>query len=319
MAAWVYLSLEIATLVLFALTVTHARRRGRAALAELLTAAVFGIVLEWGDMLLFETYHYSPTFFLNLGPVPIIIGLCWAMIIYGAMQYSDQLGIVAWAAPFADALWAILLDLAFDAVAIRLGFWTWNIPLTDGYFGVPAGNFNAWLYVALGFSAWTRWARARGNRRIVWQLLAPFAAFAILLAGIFWFDLLVWTLYPPSSGDRGMLIFVLTLVAFSVLVGWSIRRYGLHRGHGIDPLLTITRWSMHGYFVLWLLVWIVWPATRLPDMDLPPAIVLMALLLLVCELALLLPLLPDATTRRRAVLWLMSWKRTATPPRQRDV
>lgn len=289
--AWVYLSLELSTVVLFALTVAHARRRGRAAVLELCSAAVYGVLLEWGDILLFETYTYSPGFFLTVGPVPITIGLCWALLIYGAMQYSDQLGLPAWAAPFADALWAIMLDLAFDAVAVRLDFWRWNIPLADGYFGVPAGNFSAWLYVALGFSAWTRWVRGRRRGQTALELLAPLAAFMILLGGILWFDLLVWLLYPRTPGDHGMAVFAATVAVFALIVGAVVWRRGLRPTPGVDLLTTATRWLMHGYFGLWLVVWLVAPATRLPGMDAPLFLLGMALALLILEALLLMPVL----------------------------
>lgn len=294
MPAWVYLSLEFATVVLFALTVRHAQRRGRLPLVELLSAAVFGILLEWGDIWLFGTYTYSSGFFLQVGPVPIIIGLCWAMLIYGAMLYSDQFGLIAWSAPFADALWLIILDFSFDAVAIRLRFWDWNIALNDGYFGVPAGNFNAWLYVALGFSAYTRWIRGQRSNHLGLQALAPLVSFGVLLGGIFWFDLLVWLFYPQSPDDKGMLIFVLTVVAFTLIVLWAALRHGLRPRRGIDLLPTLTRWAMHGYFGLWLIVWLVAPQTLLPGMNAPIFLLGMALALLVVELALLVPVLPTS-------------------------
>src|SRR5690349_18390860 len=88
-----YLFLELGTVILFGLTLWHASRRGRGFVLEVVTAAIFGVLLEWGDILLFGTYTYSPGFVLAIGPVPIIIGLCWAMLIYGAMHFSDVLGI----------------------------------------------------------------------------------------------------------------------------------------------------------------------------------------------------------------------------------
>ncbi|MBA3944138.1 MAG: carotenoid biosynthesis protein [Herpetosiphonaceae bacterium] len=286
MPAWVYLSLELSTLVLFGLTAVHAQRRSRAALLELLTAAVYGLLLEWCDIVIYGTYSYSTGFFLRVGPVPITIGLCWALLIYGAMLYSDQLGLPVWSAPFADAIWVIVLDLSFDAVAIRLGFWHWHIALSDGYWGVPAGNFNAWLYVALGFSLVTRWARGRKTMRSVWQLLAPLLAFLILLGGITLFDGLVRLLYPHTLGDKGMLIFAATLALFAGVTGVATLRYGLHLERGLDVLPTLTRWLMHGYFGLWLVVWLLVPQTRLAGMDLPPFLIGVAFALLVVEASL---------------------------------
>lgn len=292
MPRWVYLTLELATLVLFLLTLVHAWRRGPAALLELLTAAVYGLLLEWCDIVIYGTYSYSTGFFFRVGPVPVTIGLCWALLIYGAMLYSDQLGLPAWAAPFADALWAIVLDLAFDAIAIRLGFWHWHIPLTDGYLGVPAGNFNAWLYVAFGFSLMTRWARKQKARQSIWQALTPASSFLVLLGGITLFDGLVSWLYPHTAGDKGMLVFVATLACCALVTGWATLRYGLAPRQGVDILPTLTRWLMHGYFGLWLVAWLVAPHTRLPGMDLPPLLIEVALALLAVEASLVGLVLP---------------------------
>ena len=293
MSAASYLLLELGTVVLFGLTVWHASRRGRSAVLELLTAAFFGVLLEWGDILLFGTYTYSPRFMLAVGPVPIIIGLCWAMIIYGAMHYSDALGLSPRLAPFADAIWAIVLDLAFDAIAIRLQLWTWRIPLDDGFLGVPAGNFHAWLYVALGFSAMTRLARARPSGRARLQLLAPFNSYGLLVAAILFLDLLVFLLYPPgATGDKGMPIFAATLALFAAVTGYAVlrrRRPASVPFAPIDIILVAARWSMHLYFGAWLVLWLVWPGTRLPGMDLPPTLLLVAATMLAVEFLLLVP------------------------------
>ena len=130
-----------------------AYRRGRLPLLELVSAATFGLLLEEGDQLIFETYHYSPDFLLTIDRAPLVIGLTWALIIAGAMRITDALGVRRRYAPFVDSMLAISLDLGFDAIAIRMGLWTWrDIGPTDGWFGVPAGNFYAWLFVTLAFS-----------------------------------------------------------------------------------------------------------------------------------------------------------------------
>lgn len=307
MAVASYLFLELGTVVLFGLMVWHASRRGRGLVLELLTAAIFGVLLEWGDILLFGTYTYSPGFVLAIGPVPIIIGLCWAMLIYGAMHFSDTLGIPTRLAPFADAIWAIILDLAFDAIAIRLEFWTWNIPLNDGFFGVPAGNFHAWLYVALGFSAMTRLARSRPAQRPRLQLLTPISAYLILVAAILFFDLLIVIFYPQQAqGDKGMAIFAATLAIFAAVTGYGVLRSRQSiRGHFtlIDIIPILARWSMHLYFGAWLVLWLIWPELRLPGMDLPPTLLVVAVVMLVAELLLLVPFflyrapMPTSTSR----------------------
>ncbi len=290
MSATNYLFLELSTVVLFGLLVWHAARRGRQPLIELLSAAVYGVLLEWGDILLFGTYTYSQGFFLALGPVPIVIGLCWAMLIYGAMAYSDQLGLPGWAAPFADALWAILLDLAFDAVAIRLQFWTWTIPLDSGFYGVPAANFHAWLYVALGFSAWTRWVRSRGRSSVWLQSIAPLVAYVPLIGAILFFDLVLLAYPSQQDGGSGMLIFAVTLAVFAAITASVVWR-GIQPRRGIDVLPTLARWAMHGYFGIWLLIWLLFPQTRLPGMDAPIMLLVVAIIAIIAEALMLVPVL----------------------------
>ena len=295
-----YAFLEISTLILFGLTIWHAWRRGRGPLLELSMASLYGILLEWGDILIFRTYHYSSLFWLALGPVPIVIGLCWGMLIYGAMAYSDQLGLPVWAAPWADALWAILLDLAFDAVAIRLQLWTWTVPMDAGYFGVPADNFWAWIWVALSFSAYVRWVRMRraNTLRTTLRLLSPVAAFAGLLFGIGVFNVLVALFYRERfvPGD-GLLLFAGLLLVCATITTVAVWRRRKHIHHGIDLIPTAVRWAMHGYFLLWAVFLFIRPDQRLLGMDMPLFLVIVALLLAAGEIALVL-----LVTRRKRAL-----------------
>jgi hypothetical protein len=220
----VYLGLEIGASLFLIGAALAALRRGRLPFLELLTAAAFGILLEEGDQLIFETYHYSPDWVLTIDRAPVVIGLTWALIIAGAMRLTDALGVRRRYAPFVDAVLAISLDLAFDAIAIRMGLWTWrDIGPEQGWFGVPAGNFYAWLFVTLGFSLVTRWVRAEAGtapRRDWWQLAAPIAAYGVLLAGLLPF---IWL--KPLTDDQpggGLGLFAITLLAFVAVAAWGV-------------------------------------------------------------------------------------------------
>ena len=220
----VYLGLEIGATLFFIGAAWAALRRGRLPFLELVSAATFGILLEEGDQLLFETYHYSPDWVLAIDRAPVVIGLTWALIIAGAMRLTDALGVRRRYAPFVDSVLAISLDLAFDAIAIRMGLWTWrDIGPADGWFGVPAGNFYAWLFVTLGFSLVSRWIRDASRERPArewWQLLAPIPAYAVLLVGLLPF---IW-LKPltDSAPGGGLHLFALTLVAFCAVAAWGV-------------------------------------------------------------------------------------------------
>ena len=257
-----YLLLEVATAGFFAVAAWLALRRGRLPFLELISAASFGLLLEEGDQLIFETYHYSDAWVLAIDRAPIVIGLTWALIIAGAMRITDALGVRRRYAPVVDSVLAIMLDLAFDAVAIRMGLWTWReIGATDGWFGVPAGNFYAWLFVTLAFSLVSRWIRDAASRRraMEWlQLLVPLPAFAILLVSLVPFTL-IQPLVDPAPGG-GLVLFGLTLVVFLAISGWAV--FGPDREVSGGARLAIldlrlafaTRVAIHAFFLAALIV-----------------------------------------------------------------
>jgi len=285
-----YLLLESAITILFFVACYHSWRRGRGALLELISALVYGLVLEEGDILIFQTYHYSPQFILTVDRVPVGIAMSWAIIIYAGMVLTDAYGLSQRIAPFADALWAIALDLAFDAVAIRLGLWTWVIPLDTGYFGVPAGNFYAWILVAFSFSAFTRicrlLARRRATSRPPWQLATPIAAYAGLLLGMMPFIALKSAFFPENGG--GLPIVWIVLAGFILVVGQEVYQNRVHVKPDFDWLPPLLRLSFHLYFLGALLM------TRM--FLTVPALLAVSLAMLGIEILLVAPLY------RRAIL-----------------
>jgi hypothetical protein len=258
-----YVLLELGATAFFLVAAVFALRRGRLPFLELVSAAAFGLLLEEGDQLIFETYEYSPDFFLAIDRAPIVIGLSWALIIAGAMRITDALGVRRRYAPVVDSVLALMLDLAFDAVAIRMGLWTWrDVGLADGWFGVPAGNFYSWLFVTLGFSFITRHLRdvARGRPALEWlQLLVPIPAFVFLVACIIPFALAKPFVDPAPGG--GLAMFVVTFAAFLAVAGWGV--FGPDRGHPDGASVAIVdlrvafviRLAIHGFF-LGALVWL---------------------------------------------------------------
>ena len=290
-----YVLLEVGAAGLFLVAGWLAFRRGRLPFLELASAAIFGLLLEEGDQLIFETYEYSPHFVLAIDRAPLVVGLTWALIIAGAMRITDALGVRRRYAPFVDSVLAIMLDLAFDAVAIRLGLWTWrDIGLDQGWFGVPAGNFYSWLFVTLGFSLVTRALRDTAMRRprLAWlQLLVPWPAFVILVHAIVPFAAALPVVDPRPGG--GMVLFVATLAAFLAVAGRGV--FGRDRGQPNGEAMAIVdlraafgmRLMIHGFFLVALL------GLGLATSE--PMLLLVALVMLVAELPLAL-----LTERRHA-------------------
>ena len=217
---------EVVMLGLFGLSLRFAYRSGgRRRLLELLSAVPFGLLLEQGDIAIFGSYAYNQGFFIKLGGVPVAIALAWAMLITSSMFISDALGVPPRLAPMVDATLTILLDFSLDAIAIRQGLWHWNIPLDRGFFGVPAGNFYGWLFVAVGFSAWTRVVRARasGSKALGWlQLLVPILAYLTLLVALVPFIVLQQAFFGGRTG--GFPPFLLTLAVFAAVTARSLVR-----------------------------------------------------------------------------------------------
>jgi hypothetical protein len=257
-----YLVLELGASAFFVVAAWLALRRGRLPFLELISAALFGLLLEEGDQLIFETYHYADAWVLQLDRAPLVIGLSWALIIAGAMRITDALGVRRRWAPFVDSVLAISLDLAFDAIAIRMGLWTWrDVGFDQGWFGVPAGNFYAWLFVTWGFSFLSRRLRDASGRRpaLEWlQLAVPIPSFIILLASLVPFTILKPIVDPAPGGGMGM--FLISLAAFVAAAGWGV--FGPDRGRPdgaataiLDLRLAIaTRVAIYGFFLAALVV-----------------------------------------------------------------
>ncbi|MDD3386786.1 MAG: carotenoid biosynthesis protein [Candidatus Pacebacteria bacterium] len=142
---------------------------------ELLSCAVFGVILEAINISIAHTYYYSDIFLVNILDVPLAIGLGWAVIIYCAMLLSDQYNTPWQVRPFTDAFIVILTDLVLDVVAIRIGFWYWKIPFNQEWYGVPFENLVGWIFVAISFSFVIRFIRTLNPKRFLTKLLMVFS------------------------------------------------------------------------------------------------------------------------------------------------
>lgn len=247
---WLYAIVQVGVLAVFVGAAYRAWRHSGERLLELLSAVLFGLLLEEGDIIIFQTYRYDPHW-LAIDLVPPAIALCWAMIIASAMNFSDSLGIDERLAPFADAVWVIILDLALDAVAIRLGMWRWTIPLDKDWFGVPYSNFFAWLWVAAAFSYFTRAVRRRrmksGGMSRYLQVAVPLPAYGGLLAAVSAYVFLQAVYFKQVGSD--WILITLTFAAFGLVALFALRSPRRIPREAPDAYLVSVRYMIHLYFL----------------------------------------------------------------------
>ncbi len=243
--------IEIAAVLLFILT-WSAFKDSRQKAGELVSAFFYGLLLEELDIYFFRTYHYGPGFFLQIGSAPLAIAFLWSVILASSMAISDRLGLPEYAKPFADGLLALLIDIGVDAIAIRIGYWTWTIPLSEGWFGVPAGNLYAWMWVAFSYSAATRLVRWMGRKdpgRYAYQVLVPFAAYLFLFIEIICIGLLSLKFGLKNESQR-LWIFYGHVAVFTVAAGLGfLRRNRQATGKKVPAILLCSRLFIHLYFL----------------------------------------------------------------------
>jgi Carotenoid biosynthesis protein len=150
MRAPTFLVFELGIYILALSCLRHAWISGWPRVVGLVAGMIYGVLLEYSAIQTFHAYQYGHFILMIGGMVPLCIGVGWGLIIYTAMETSDRFALPWYLRPIIDAALALTIDLSMDAIAIRLGFWTWSV--AGPWFGVPLGNFYAWFAVVFGFS-----------------------------------------------------------------------------------------------------------------------------------------------------------------------
>ena len=207
-----FIIFELIIYIQFALCLQHALKHGTENLLKLGFGVLFGVVLELATIRQLNAYEYGH-FMIMVLDAPLCIGVAWSCIIYSAMEFSDASSLPYWFRPILDGLLALNIDLALDAIAIRLGFWDWGQGLQSQYFGVPYANFWAWFWVIFSFSLGYRiFARNTG-----WagKWLPGISAFVVGLLGVLGTNAFITFIVPANI--RPWLV-AATLTAATVVV-----------------------------------------------------------------------------------------------------
>jgi len=246
---WCFPLNEVCLYALMVVCFVHAIRKGKGAVAYLLGGLVFGLILEYLEVLS-GSYTYG-RFFIMIGRAPIEIPFCigcgWAIILYSARLFSDAYTLPLLGAVALDTLLALNIDLSMDVVAYRLHMWHWywslprQSPLTSQWFGIPYGNFVGWITVVFCYSFFSRllekkWSRSdAGWMRVISIAAATVVCSQAVLFGTetFLFPFMLKYLHI-TSGTR-LLALTATLLLLTAF-GWSKRR----RSYNQPPV--VARW-----------------------------------------------------------------------------
>jgi len=116
-----FILFELVIYIQLLLCLRHAWRHGTKNLLRLSAGILFGVMLELATIRQLQAYEYG-RFLIMVLDVPLCIGVAWSCILYSVMEFSDASSLPYWTRPVLDGLLALNIDLALDAIAIRLGF-----------------------------------------------------------------------------------------------------------------------------------------------------------------------------------------------------
>ena len=184
-------------------------RKNRELLEILVLAILYGLILEVLNVHNSETYSYGKEFLLQIYNIPLAIGVGWAIIYYVSEKSVENYNLKWWQVPFFMALIALSIDLAIDAVAIRLGFWQWLIPFDQEWFGVPYDNFFGWLAVVWTFAFFINLSKQNYFNKKISKIIKYFSV--ILSPFILAFQIISFTIISAIVSGRFSLGEVLTL------------------------------------------------------------------------------------------------------------
>lgn len=203
---------------------------------------VYGLLLEKLVILQFEAYSYPADRMIDALGVPLAIGFGWSSIIYAGFVTARAFGLRDRYVPAFVALYGLHVDLAMDAVAIRVPYWSWSD--AGAWFGVPLGNFFGWFVVGFAFPLAYVVLRRRVSHPLVLGVASILGAVALLIAA-----LKGWSQITADVVARRVVLLAITI---ALAVGYlTTAEFQLRPTPSPTTAVTLL---FHGYFLVVLVV-----------------------------------------------------------------
>ncbi|MBN2299358.1 MAG: carotenoid biosynthesis protein [Deltaproteobacteria bacterium] len=158
---------EISALMQFVLIMVHSRTwfEKKEWIWVFGITLLFGIILENGGIII--GYFSEPEYHIYIPGLkaPVATAIGWVNVLYCAFFAVQKLLPVTRPFPrgIICALIGLCMDIPFDPVATRLGWWVWNDSLDMGLSGVPMVNYIAWFWAIFPYTALYYWFRHRDD------------------------------------------------------------------------------------------------------------------------------------------------------------
>lgn len=235
MAFWT-LFFEVSNIVMFIsfaiYLIIQKRYRG---LSTLFAGSIFGVLLEFINVYVFNSYYYSQDFFLQVGGkfnIPIVIGLAWGILLETVHEISKGYKLPILFRSLFDAAFVVSVDFFLDVVSVRLngGFWTWKSVTLDysinGYsiLGIPWGNYFGWFMVIFYMSIIIHFMDQK-KTSLKWNWLVIRTVISVILAEIFLFVTLLIVIPIVNIGALWLLFLLLYFGAWIsfFIVKWKLK------------------------------------------------------------------------------------------------
>jgi len=137
---------------------------------------LFAEIIGVNTGLIFGNYTYGQTLGLQIGHVPLIIGVNWFMLVYASAAVINQF-FEKWhwsIKAISSALLMVGLDIFIEPVAMEYDFWNWENGI------IPIQNFVGWFVISLCLLAVTHYFELIKNKIAIILFIAQLLFFITL-------------------------------------------------------------------------------------------------------------------------------------------